>query len=240
MLLAAVSEAVAAAAAVENEDVVLLHGLGRTRWSMHGIARALARDGYRVTNLSYPSRSVPLESLADTWLPAQLAAHGIAGSTRVHFVTHSMGGLIVRRWLATSAAGTRVGRVVMLAPPNAGSEVSERLRSFPPFRWFTGVNGARLGTARTDLPCQLGPWPATTADLGVIAGNRSLNPLFSSWLPGEDDGKVSVASTHLAGERDHRVVPYSHTWLGARTETLRHIRTFLAHGHFATETAARR
>jgi triacylglycerol lipase len=214
------------------ETVVVLHGLGRTHWSMMRLAAALEHAGYRVVNLSYPSRTLPLEALAADWLPRQLHESGADTAPRLHFVTHSMGGIVLRLWLRDHPAPANLGRVVMLAPPNAGSEVTDRLNSFPPFRWFTGVNGRRLGTRATDLPHTLGPWPAAAGDLGVIAGSFSWNPLFSSWLPGANDGKVSIASTHLAGERDHLVLPYSHTWLAWRAGTLAQALEFLRTGRF--------
>lgn len=214
------------------DTVVILHGLGRTHWSMTRLAAALEHAGYRVVNLSYPSRTVPLEALAADWLPRQLRETGAEAAPRLHFVTHSMGGIVVRLWLRDHPAPANLGRVVMLAPPNAGSEVTDRLNAFAPFHWFTGVNGRRLGTRTTDLPHILGPWPAAAADLGVIAGDRPLNPLFSPWLPGPDDGKVSVASTHLAGERDHLVLHHSHTWLAWRTDTVAETLAFLRTGHF--------
>lgn len=218
--------------AAAADTVVLLHGLGRTCWSMSPLAADLARDGYRVVNLTYPSRTVPLETLARDWLPAQLAAHA-ADAPRIHFVTHSMGGILVRLWLRDCGTPANLGHVVMLAPPNAGSELTDRLNTFPPFRWFTGANGRRLGTAATDLPCALGPWPAPGHPLGIIAADRSLNPLFSTLLPGPDDGKVTVARTHLTGETAHLVLPFTHTWLAWRTTTARQIHTFLRSGAFA-------
>lgn len=226
-----------AAAHAEKETVVLLHGLGLGSWAMARLGHALERDGYRVVNLTYPSRSVPLETLARDWLPAQLRTHEIASAPRLHFVTHSMGGILVRTWLDQQLrTGTtlpaNLGRVVMIAPPNQGSAVAEKLQNFPPFRWFTGVNGRRLGTNPTSLPRTLGPWPAAVGQLGVIAGDRSLNPLFSAWLTGPNDGKVAVASTHLTGETAHRVLHHSHTWLQWHADTAHAVSTFLSTGRF--------
>ncbi len=223
-----------AASSPAAETVVLLHGLGRGFRSMSYLASQLERDGYRVVNLPYPSRTLPIEAIAAEWLPAMLRDKGVTAATRVHFVTHSMGGIVLRQWLAQASAAERanLGRVVMLAPPNAGSEVSERLAAFLPFRWFTGVNGRRLGTRATDLPRALGPWPVGAPPLGVIAGDRTLNPLFSAWLPGPDDGKVSVASTRLAGMTDIVVLPHSHTWLPWRRDTVAQVLSFLGDEHF--------
>ena len=221
------------------DTVVLLHGLGLGSWAMARLERSLRAEGYRPVNLTYPSRTLPLEQIATEWLPAQLRARGVATAPRVHFVTHSMGGIVLRAWLREEQRknGGRppagLGRVVMLAPPNQGSAVADRLRHFPPFRWFTGVNGARLGTGADALPRALGPWP-DGIDLGIIAGNRTLNPLFSAWLDGANDGKVSVTSTHLAGMHDHLVLPHSHTWLQWRADTARAVSRFLQHGRFGS------
>ena len=225
------------------DTVVLLHGLGLGDWAMARLERSLRTEGYRTVNLTYPSRTMPLEQLAVEWLPAQLRTRGVAAAPRIHFVTHSMGGIVLRAWLREEQRknGGRppanLGRVVMLAPPNQGSAVADRLRRFPPFRWFTGVNGVRLGTGADSLPRALGPWPAGI-DLGVIAGDRSLNPLFSAWLDGANDGKVSVASTRLAGMRDHLVLPHSHTWLQWRADTARAVGRFLQHGCFGSSAPA--
>ena len=235
-LLAALLALMPASAFAEKETVVLLHGIGVNGWTMARLGSALARDGYRVVNLSYPSRTVPLETLARDWLPAQLVAHHTAAAPRLHFVTHSMGGILVRTWLAEQRrAGTslpaNLGRVVMLAPPNAGSEAADRLGRSRIFRAVLGPNLARLGTAPDHLPKSLGPWPAA-AELGIITGNRSVNPLASVWVPKPNDGPVSVAATHLAGERAHRVLPVSHTGILFRAATARAVSTFLRFGRF--------
>ncbi|MDF9832922.1 triacylglycerol lipase [Ereboglobus sp. PH5-5] len=194
--------------------VVVLHGVGVTcRW-MSRIARAVEEAGYRVVNRTYPSRKLPLEKLGAQWLPRLLLENGAAEAPRIHFVTHSMGGIVVRLWLREcgDCLPKNLGRIVMIAPPNHGSELPDRLRGFPPFHWFTGVNGPRLGTGDDSLPRQLSlkAFPKG-AELGIIAGNRTLNPLFSHWIKRESDGTVSVASTRLDGMCDHIVMPHSHT-----------------------------
>lgn len=219
-------------AAPREETVVLLHGMGRTNLSMLRLANALEREGYQVVNVSYPSRTQSLEKLATEWLPAQIPT-----DRRVHFVTHSLGGILVRVWLSECGAPANLGRVVMLAPPNAGSEIADRFANFPPYHWITGTNGRRLGTAGDSLPNALGPWPSAESDLGVIAGGKVLNPLLGNLLPRPNDGKVSVAATHLVGERDHVVMPYSHTWLGWRRATLAQVSAFLRTGSFDHPTS---
>jgi pimeloyl-ACP methyl ester carboxylesterase len=236
LFLAAALRAGAAPDSSDGETVVLLHGLGLRNWAMARLARALQAGGYRVINLSYPSRTMPLEELADSWLPEQLQAAGLGATAKVNFVTHSMGGIVVRFYLRDHPAHTP-GRVVMIAPPSQGSEVVDRLRGFAPFRWFTGVNGRRLGTDAASAPHQLGPWPAGAGELGIIAGDRSLNPLFAAWLGGPNDGKVSVARARLEGMTDFIVLPHSHTWLQWSGDTAGQVRAFLREGKFARHSA---
>ena len=228
--LPASANATPPAVAGPPETVVLLHGLGRTGASMWWLARSLRQEGYHVIAPSYPWRTQSLEQLAGTWLPAQLSA--LAGAPRVHFVTHSMGGILLRAWLREHGAPENLGRTVMLAPPNAGSEIPDRLAGYAVFRWLIGRNGPRLGTAPDSLPRSLGPWPENAGDLGIIAGNRPLPGLTNDWLPPPHDGKVSVASTHLSGERAHVVLPFSHTWLGWHRATVVPVLRFLREGRF--------
>jgi len=235
--LAATLPAAEPAGAASGRTVVLLHGLGLRSWAMARIAHTLEADGYRVLNLSYPSRTLPLEQLASEWLPAELRAAGLAPTARVDFVTHSMGGIVVRLYRRDHPTDYP-GRVVMLAPPNQGSEVTDHLNGFAPFLWFTGVNGRCLGTDAASVPRTLGPWRAEAGELGVIAGNHSLNPLFSEWIAGPDDGKVAVASTRLEGMSDFIVLPHSHTWLQWREDTEVQVRAFLRDGKFARVTPA--
>jgi triacylglycerol lipase len=213
--------------AESQETVILLHGLGRTRWSFWRVEQALRRDGYHVINLTYPSRTRSVEELSRDWLAPLIAAQGAA--TRVHFVTHSMGGILLRCYLRDHAV-PNLGRVVMLAPPNAGSELTDRLKPTWLYRTVNGPAGQQLGT--TGLPVVLGAWPAGAGELGVIAGDRSLNPLFSSWLPGPNDGKVTVARARLEGMKDFLTVHHSHTWLAWRKPVIARIRVFLRTGRF--------
>ncbi len=210
-----------------GETVILLHGLGRTRWSLWRVEQALRHDGHNVVNLTYPSRTQAIEELARDYLAPLVAAQGAA--SRLHFVTHSMGGIVLRCYLRDHPV-PNLGRVVMLAPPNAGSELADRLKPTWLYRTLNGPAGQQLGTA--GLPGRLGPWPTGRGELGIIAGDRSLNPLFSSWLPGPGDGKVTVSSARLEGMADFITVPFSHTWLAWRSEVISQIQTFLRAGRF--------
>lgn len=217
--------AATAVAAPRDEPVVLLHGLARGPASMAPLARSLRAAGYPVCNVAYPSRRDAIAALArDHVAPAIRACFpGYAGP--LHFVTHSLGGLVVRE-LATTGQ-VRAARVVMLGPPNHGSEVAAVLGDQWWFRQGAGPAGQELRPRPDDAGTPL-PF-----ELGVIAGNRSLNPVLSRWLPGPDDGKVTVASARLAGMRDFLVLPVSHPLLMRNREVQRQTLHFLAQGRFA-------
>lgn len=212
------------------DTVVLLHGLGRSPLAMARLEQNLRAAGYEVRNLSYPSQRADIRTLADSTLAPVFAA--APAGARIHIVTHSMGGILVRQYLHDHGTPASLGRVVMLAPPNAGSALVDRLQTWPLYRWINGPAGLQLGTDPDSVPNTLGPLP-TGIELGVIAGDRSLNPLFSAWLDGPDDGKVTVSSTHLANESAHLTVPHSHTWLMWRTPVLIQVKTFLRTGRFS-------
>ena len=158
-------------ASAASEGVILLHGLCRTDRSMTKMALALESAGYAVVNVDYPSRTATVETLAETVIAGALADPRLATATQIHFVTHSLGGILVRQYLKSNDLA-RLGRVVMLGPPNQGSEIFDRLGDFVLFEKIHGPSGSQLGTGANSLPTRLG---AVDFELGVIAVDRSIN-----------------------------------------------------------------
>src|SRR5579872_3509539 len=225
---AGAASAEVAGAEPAGDYAVLLHGLGRTAISMKGLERHLKRQGYRVVNVAYPSKRFSVEYLSDVCLQGMLEKRISDPAARIHFVTHSLGGIILRRYLSCHHL-ENLGRVVMLAPPNQGSEIIDRLKTCALIRKVLGPAMLELGTGPDDFPGRLGP---VHFECGVIAGDRSLNPFLSRLLPGPNDGKVTVASTWVPGVQDSLVLHSTHTWMMWRERTLRQTALFLRSGHF--------
>ena len=206
--------------------VVLLHGMARSSASMIPLARDLRRTGYRIRNLGYPTRSYDIAGLVERYV--RPAVQSCGERSAVHVVAHSLGCILIRYYLQ-AAALPGGSRIVMLAPPNHGSEVADHVRDWPLYRWLMGQVGQQLGTGSDGIVNQLRP---IDAEIGVIAARRSLQPWFSPLFSGENDGAVSVASARLAEMRDFIVVDSSHTLLMFSPEVRRQIREFLVRGRF--------
>ncbi|MFI5357803.1 MAG: esterase/lipase family protein [Opitutales bacterium] len=217
----------------EAEGVILLHGLGRTRACMVRMERALTETGYWVENIDYPSRTAPIAQLADEAIGRVLTSPRMQACTRVHFVTHSLGGILVRSYCSRHRI-ERLGRVVMLGPPNRGSEVVDHLRKWRFFLKLYGPAGSELGTGADSTPNKLGP---VDFELGVIAGNRSINWINSLMIAGPDDGKVSLERTKVVGMKAWLVVPVTHPFLMSNRRVIASTRRFLATGEFSGQWA---
>ena len=190
-----------------GECVVLLHGLARSSLSMELMASGLEQAGYRVANIDYPSRDHEIETLAPMAVEAGIRrCDEDRVSERIHFVGHSLGGILVRYYFADRPF-ERMGRLVMLGPPNQGSSAVDTAGRRPP------------------------PRPPSS-HLGVIAGTRSIDPVTSAVLEDPDDGRVSVSDTRLEGMRDFRVIPATHAFMMQKGDVIRMTQNFLEHGSF--------
>lgn len=215
------------AAESDPETVVLLHGLGRTHRAMAPLERRLRAEGFEVHNLRYASTGGEpgelVRAVRSSWESC------CSDARVVHFVGHSLGGILVRAMLAEDRP-ENLGRVVQLASPNQGSEWVDLLGRTPFLAWSLGPTATELGTGMGNFPSTL---PAPDYELGVIAGTRSVNPLGSLLLPDPNDGTVTVESTRLAGMADFLIVPHSHTFIMRSGEVAAQVAHFLRDGEFS-------
>jgi pimeloyl-ACP methyl ester carboxylesterase len=212
-----------------SEWVILLHGLGRFRQSMRKLERHLKSLGYSTINLAYPSTTKSIETIAETHLAPAVQSCDAQSAGKIHFVGHSLGGIIVRQYLQRHSvpAGSRL---VMLSSPNQGSELVDLLMQVPLlYQWVAGPAGQELGTGPDAVVSRLKP---VGIEVGVIAGNRSVNLLFSAFMDGPDDSMVSVKSTMLPEMRDFLIVPNIHTFIMRDPLVMRQVAHFLKHGRF--------
>lgn len=215
----------------EREVVILLHGLGRTRVSMRWLGRQLRKNGFRIVNVGYPTLRLPVDELAARYLEPAVDECLRNADGPVHFVTHSLGAIVLRRYLQHTRLPPG-SRAVMLAPPNQGSELADELREVGAYRWLTGPAGSELGTDAEGMPRRLGP---IDLEVGVIAGRRSVSPLTSRILPGESDGKVRVESARLPEMADFLVVDAGHTFIMYRRTVRDAVVGFLRTGRFGPD-----
>ncbi|MFT6093508.1 MAG: hypothetical protein ACJA2Q_001408 [Pseudohongiellaceae bacterium] len=214
------------AAAESQECVILLHGLARVSNSMGELETKLGRAGYNAVSINYPSRKYGIDVLAPDAVDRGIVECGSADV--IHFVTHSLGGILVRYYLEQNNI-ENLGRVVMLGPPNQGSEIVNRMLAVPGFKLFGGPTGIALGSGEGHIPDSLGP---VEFDLGIIAGSTNINPLSLLFIDGENDSIVSVESTKVRGMNAHLVLPVTHTFMMRNNKVIDNVIHYLKTGSF--------
>ncbi len=210
-----------------RDVVVLLHGLAETPLTMAPLEAALMQDGYRVHNPPYPSTSASIETLADEFVRPLL--NRFSDAHQVHFVTHSLGGVLLHACLQDMPPAN-LGRVVMTAPGLQGSEALEAYRHIWLFRMMFGPAAFQSGTEADAFARRL--VQEAGYELGVIAGCVSRDPMANLFIPWPHDGKISVARTKIAGMRDHLVLPTAHDLIASDPVAIAQTLRFLRSGHF--------
>lgn len=210
----------------DGDYVVILHGIARSGKHMRKLATYLEKNGFDVINLSYPSTSYKIDELTDI-IHNEISGR-VTKDKPLHFIGYSMGGLMVRT-LINKYPYKNLERVVQLVPPNQGSEVADFVQNFWPYQKIFGPAGQQLITDQTEIKHLFGD---VNFELGIIAGNATIDPISSLILPKENDGKVSVESTKLKGMKDHIVVSASHTFFPSNKEVQKQTLRFLKYGNF--------
>ncbi|MEE4243482.1 MAG: alpha/beta fold hydrolase [Desulfopila sp.] len=213
-----------------KECVILLHGLARTSGSMDTMARELQQAGFVTVNIDYPSTEKKIEDLSEEAVSQGVISCREQQADTLHFVTHSMGGILVRYYLLLHNID-ELGRVVMLSPPNKGSEVVDTIGDWSSFQWYNGPAGGQLGTGEDSMVLQLGP---VNFPLGIITGNSPAfyDGWFADMIPGQNDGKVSVERAKVEGMTDFLVLPHNHTFIMSQEDVIDQTIFFLRHGKF--------
>lgn len=210
----------------KGDYVVVLHGIARSNKHMDKLAKYLASAGYDVINLNYPSTDYKIAELTE--LINKDISKQVTENKPINFVGYSMGGLMVRA-LIHKYNYPNLARVVQLAPPNKGSEVADFIKDFWPYQKIYGPAGQQLITDQTEINDLFGK---VNFELGIIAGNFTIDPISSSIIPGDDDGKVSIKSTKLEGMKDHIIVSSAHTFFPSNKDVMQQTLYFLNNGEF--------
>ena len=216
---------------MRGRAVLILHGLVATRWTMRLLADHLRDNGgYTVVNVEYPSTRQPMSEHAKA---LARVIEGLPEVEQLNFIGHSMGNIVIRHYMADmqkkyGRQDSRLGRVVMIAPPNHGSLTATRWSDNSAFKAVLGRPGRQLGIEWSGLEGNLAVPPC---QFGIIAGGRGKSG-FSPFLPGDDDGRICVETTKLVGAHDFVIVSNIHEFIGNDPRTFDLTLKFLDEGCF--------
>jgi esterase/lipase len=211
-----------------TECIILMHGLARTSRSMKKASSILSSYGYAIININYPSRKKAINRLVTEHIQPVINACESKNYNRIHFLTHSLGGILLRFYLSSHSIHN-LGKTVMLSPPNQGSEIVDKLGHLALYSLLNGPAGNEIGTDSHSIPSQL---ESINFDAGIISGYKSINPLLSLLIPGANDGKVSIERAKINGMKDFLAVPYTHTFIMQRTNAIHQALFFIQNGCF--------
>jgi len=214
-----------------TECVITLHGMGRTSSSMKTLVKNLQKENYLVYNIDYPSRKQTIQELSETVVKQGMDYCAQQQAEHIYIITHSLGGLLVRYYFSIHSP-EKLTRVVMLGPPNKGSQVADNLQSWDFFKSINGPAGQQLSTSAESFVNQL---PAANFDVGIIAGTKTFNPFLSLMLPNPDDGKVTLENTKVDGMKDFIALPVTHTFMMKNKKVIKQVIHFLQNGQFDHE-----
>lgn len=222
---------------MEGEAVLLLHGLGGSRKQMRPLQDFLVETGhYQVFSVGYPSTRGSIDQHAE-----QLAGvlKSLEGIDRIHFVAHSLGNLVIRRWMASNTdaetgkpVDTRVGRVVMIGPPNHRPQMAAYLEPIDPSNAIAGLSGRELNVGWEQLEPKL---TIPRSEFGILAGGKGDGEGWNPLIPGDDDLTVGVEEAKLAGASDFRVVEVTHRSMPSNRRVQELALAFLQNGRFGSE-----
>jgi len=204
---------------LEEDTVVLLHGMGRSRLSMAVLSHRFRQSGYRTFNFPYSQMRASLDDLSEKLV---FFIKDKVDTPRYHLVAHSLGNVIIRNAFRKELP-PGLGRIVMLAPPNQPAELAKRLRKNLIYRLFTGDSGQKL--SEEAFYAEL---PVPAVDFGVIAGDKGQKISFSE----PNDGLVAVEETKLEGMKDFLLLHHAHTFIMNSRETFEQSKRFLETGSF--------
>lgn len=211
-----------------KDYVILMHGLWNSSSRMEKFEDYFTNKGYQVLNIDYPTTETHIQSLESQYLRPIIESIPFQTGQKVHFVTHSMGGIVLRDYLRKNKL-PQLGRIVMISPPNGGSEWANLLIDNSFYRWLAGPAAYDLRTVNNDFLSKLG---AVTYELGIIAGDKTYLESFQDVIPGPDDGMVAIESMKLPGMRDLIVIHEHHRGLTWNPEAMKQAWFFIKSGQF--------
>ena len=213
---------------MHSKTIVLIHGIHGERSDLSLLNEKLQQKGFKTYNFHYPSTKYPIEKLSSNYLKPFLAKLNSQNQS-ISFLTHSMGGILLRHYLYKNK-DIDIEKIIMLAPPNKGSDLVDIFGNNFIFKKRYGPAGQQIGT---DLEQNLHLSNLEEYKVGIIAGDKTDHPYFSIFIPGKDDGKVALTNTFIDSDFDFLIVPCGHETILKSKIVLRAVDNYLKKGEFS-------